>query len=198
MEENDPMKDFIQRNRSDFDDQDLPDNLWKSIESNLPETEKSMRMVPLRNVLRVAAGIAIVVAIGLTVLFNTRDLQETPMAEQTEVKTDSVGPGDIYEFAPELAEAAFYYQTRISETANELSTYEIKETDYESLRILEKDLEMLKRELGNQVDNERLIQAMMQNYQYRLSMLERMLNDVKDLNDAHENKYNEDDAVVPM
>ncbi len=184
MKEKDPIKDYVEQHREAFDMEDLPEDLWSSIEQELPEV-KTPKMVPLRAVLQVAAVVALVVTAGLW--FILQDGSEDLSAENN--PAELVDPLDQY---PELAEAEFYYQTRISEAEDALSEYTIDPEAFETLDLLEEEMNRLKADLGEQVDNERLIEAMVQLYQYKLKMLEQMLNQIKNLD--HESE--EDEVVV--
>ena len=62
------------------------------------------------------------------------------------------------------------------------------------MELLEEEMESLREELGAEVDNERLIQAMMQIYQYKLKMLEDMLKQLRTL----ETQRDEESTVVPI
>ncbi len=190
MRAQDPMKDFLDENRNDFDDMELPAGLWDGIESALPK--KEVKMVPLRKVLQIAAVALVAITVGLAVLLPQKDGAVMVAANALE----KVIEPDAFDQYPELAEAAFYYKVRITEAEDELNAYSIDESDFETLRLLEKELEDLKTDLGEQVDNERLVEAMMQIYQYKLSMLEQMLKQVKSID--NEEIDNDEVVVVSM
>lgn len=187
MSSDENIKGFIEDHRDDFDDYDVPEGLWLDIERDIPI--KKERMVPLKTVLRIAAGFAILISISIYSIYNSG----TKVQSANQISEVN---GEELEFSnyPELAEAAFYYQVRIDEATTELSNYKIDEADYESIELLESELESLKDEFGDQVDNERLIEAMMQIYQYKLNMLENMLNQIKNI----EKQSDEEDIVVPI
>jgi hypothetical protein len=189
MKEQDPIKDYIDRNREEFDDRKLPEGIWEGIEKELPQ-EKVERMVPLNGVLRVAAAVILVLGMGivLTILMNRED----PSAIAEDEKQEYPEP-NIYERYPELADAEFYYASRIEGLQEELNKFEISEEDFESLALLEEELTELKKELGDEVSNEDLIQAMMEIYKYKLEMLEDMLQQIR--GDKNE-KYSKDEVQV--
>lgn len=191
MKEQDPMKDFFERHQSSFDDKEVPEGLWDAIETELPEAAPSqIKMVPLRTVLRIAAVVAVIFAGALAWLVQP-EIPKTVIAQKS-VEVINPVENSFAEY-PELAEAEFYYQVRINEAEEALAEYRIEEDDYESLALLEEELNSLKSELGDQVDNERLIEAMMQIYQFKLSTLEQMLKQVKSIDDE---KDNDDEVVV--
>jgi len=189
MKEEDEIKRFIERNRDEFDEFEAPSGLWERIDEKLPD-EKQEKMVPLKTVIRIAAGVAILLAVALYSLLNTDDSAVQIVEESTRVSDDQV----IFTHYPELAEAAFYYQSKIDDAQTELATYQIDDADLESIELLEKEMESLRTELGDHVDNERLIQAMMQIYQYKLEMLEDMLKQLRTL----EKPKDEESTVVPI
>lgn len=190
MKAQDPMKDFFDANREAFDDLEAPEGMWDAIEEQLPS--KEVKMVPLHQVLKVAAVAVVAVVLGIALLLpsSPEQMADKPSKKATESNADA------FEQYPELAEAAFYYQVRISEAEEALGAYSIEESDFETLRLLEKEMEDLKADLGDQVDNERLIEAMMQIYQYKLNMLEQMLKQVKSI--ENENSENDEVVVVSM
>jgi hypothetical protein len=189
MKEQDSMKDFFEQNQSAFDDKEVPEGLWEAIEADLPAAEpKQIRMVPLRTVLRVAAVVAVIFAGGMAWLIQS----DKPGTIAENIEAENAPEHNALQQYPELAEAEFYYQVRITEAEEALAEYRIEEDDYETLALLEEELNSLRNELGDQVDNERLIEAMMQIYQYKLSTLEQMLKQVKSI----DNEEDSDDEVV--
>jgi hypothetical protein len=189
MKEEDEIKAFIDSNRDEFDEFDAPEGLWEAIEEKLPEGRQE-KMVPLKTVLRIAAGVAILVAVAVYSLFQADKSSIQFVEEKSSVEDEQA----VFTNYPELAEAAFYYQSKIDDAQTELATYEIDEADLESIELLENEMETLRAELGNQVDNERLIQAMMQIYQYKLEMLEDMLRQLRTI----EKNRHEESTVVPI
>lgn len=189
MIEEDRLKKFIDQNRDEFDDQALPEGLWEGIESQLPKASHE-KMVPLKTVLRIAASVLVLLTIALYSLL--RDDAETPQV--ADAKESLPSQELIFTSYPDLAEAAFYYQSRIEDAQVELAAFKIDESDLESITILEEEMDALKAEMGEGVDNEQLIEAMMQIYQYKLDMLEDMLRQVKSI----EKENDEESTLIPL
>jgi len=190
----DSIKDYIDQNREAFDDQGAPDGLWESIESQLPEEKQEMKMVPLSRVWQIAAAAAILVAAAWVFsLRNDSDpavVAEKPQEEQTDL-TDA----EINDRYPELEEAGFYYRTKIEKVDRELDEYALSEEDLESVRLLETELADLRRSLGHQPDDERVVEAMIGIYRHKLALLEELLSQLKN---QHRNDQEDDINVVPL
>jgi len=185
----DEIKKFIDLNRDEFDEFEAPENLWNDIEEKLPK-KKTEKMVPLSTVLRIAAGVAILLTVAIYSILEN-DISQVPVtASNTQVTSGDM----VFTHYPELAEAAFYYQSKIDDAETELANYQIEDSDLQSMELLEEEMESLREELGAEVDNERLIQAMMQIYQYKLKMLEDMLKQLRTL----ETQRDEESTVVPI
>ena len=189
MADDDQIKKFIDSNRDAFDDFEVPPGMWEGIEANIPEARRE-KMVPLKTVLRIAAGVAILLTVAIYSLMRSGEQANTVAEEKIKTPDQEV----IFTSYPELAEAAFYYQSKIDDAESELANYQIDDSDLESIDLLEEEMEELRAELGDQVDNERLIEAMMQIYQYKLEMLEDMLRQLRTL----EKQSDDESAVVPL
>jgi len=189
MKKEDEIKRFIDSNRDDFDEFEVPEGLWEGIEEKLPEVRQE-KMVPLKTVLRIAAGVAILLTVAVYSLFQSDKSSVQVVEKKSSLEDDQA----ILTHYPELAEAAFYYQSKIDDAQTELATYKIDDADLESIELLEKEMESLRAELGDQVDNEMLIQAMMQIYKYKLEMLEGMLRQLRTI----EKNRHEESTVVPI
>ncbi|MEM9051252.1 MAG: hypothetical protein AAGC47_04280 [Bacteroidota bacterium] len=180
------MKSFFEKNREEFDDQNPPD-LWKDIEDKLPEPKKEVKMVPLRMVWQVAAGVAIL--LGATWFFNQASEDSHKVADSDHDTEQKINVPTY----PELAEADFYYQTRINEAGEALHDFELSEEDLGTIELLEEELDELRETLGNEPDDEQVVEAMIEIYRLKLSLMEDLLYQLKN---QHHDK--EDISVVPM
>lgn len=181
------MKSYFDRNRAEFDNQQPPD-LWKAIEGKLPKAETTEKMVPLKRVWQVAAGVALIIgAAWILSLPNTH----TEMAAKTEA--EATGPPQVALEYPELEEAGIYYQTKIDAAGEELKAYALDEKDFESIRLLEDELDALRESLGNEPDDEKVVEAMIQIYRFKLDLMKDLLNQLKNESDVEEGI-----SVVPM
>ncbi|MEZ5084429.1 MAG: hypothetical protein R2750_13440 [Bacteroidales bacterium] len=92
-------------------------------------------------------------------------------------------------------EAEMFYTSKINSTKEELFQLSghdsefIKEIDFD-LKELDHVFEELKKDLKDNTDNEEVIEAMIQNYRLKLTILEEMLMQVSKSSDKNENKNN--------
>ncbi len=90
---------------------------------------------------------------------------------------------------PEVAEAEKYYsgliQTKLTELQQTLSSYpEIKQDLHKDLADLDSAYRDLKKDLKDNVSNEEVIEAMIQNYRLKLKLLEQIQQALKDQNNT--------------
>ncbi|MCH2214309.1 MAG: hypothetical protein MK086_03975 [Flavobacteriales bacterium] len=180
------MKSFFEKHREEFDDQNPPD-LWKEIEGKLPEPKKEVKMVPLRVVWRVAAGVAILLS---TAWFFNKEVEKPRNLADSKQDTEEENSTPIY---PELAEADFYYQTKINQAGEALHNFELSEEELGTIELLEEELDELRETLGSEPDDEQVVEAMIEIYRLKLSLMEDLL---YQLQNQHHDK--EDISVVPL
>ena len=90
----------------------------------------------------------------------------------------------LYQAVPELKEAEYYYQSQVSMKMKELKPYfrEVPGLSREvndDLTELDSVYVSLKRDLADNVANEQVIEAMIQNYRMKLEILEDLLQQLK-------------------
>ena len=164
----DELKKWVEEDRSDFDlyktDHDV---LWGEIEAALDKTgERPWRR--LYFVSGVAASLVILFGVGWALfsgmVWDTRDGYA------------------LREISPELAETEYYYAERVSQMMHliEQTEAQIDPSVFEDLTLLDSAYQELKHDLRDNVDNEEVIDAMIQNYRIKLKILEHILEQIKD------------------
>jgi len=181
------MKAYFDRNREEFDDQQPPD-LWKAIEKELPAEAKDEKLVPLRRVWQVAAGVALLIGAAWVFSLQGEGSSELTNNGQTEVQSVTAS-------YPELEEAGIYYQTKIDAASEELKAYPLNDADLESIKLLEDELLALRESLGNEPDDAQVVEAMIQIYRFKLDLMKDLLTQLKN---QPENGEDEDIVVVPL
>jgi len=187
MKNKDQIKEYFDRHREEFDEAEAP-AIWKSIEAELPKPKKEEKLVPLRRVWQVAAGVALL--IGAAWIYSLPKEKAELTAEKNTERTERVEMAERY---PELAEAGIYYQTKIEAAGEELKGFSLEEEDLEMIQILEDELEELRASLGNEADDQQVVEAMIQIYRYKLDLMVDLLNELK-----NEKQTDEDIVVVPL
>jgi len=168
--ETDPLKRFIQENRQAFEDDFMPHDTWKEIESKLPSpTHQTI----YKTWLKIAATIIVILASGI--IYMWMDQQN----KQTNITAQQPSSG-AHNAEQDLKEAEHYYATVITERKQELFSMtadmpEIKQDVQIEFAELDSVYKQLRIELKNNTSNETVINAMIQNYRIRLQLLEDML-----------------------
>ncbi|MEJ8800945.1 hypothetical protein [Pontibacter sp. H249] len=183
----DRLKEFVSEHRDEFDVFEPRPDLWQNICQDIPEPRKEAKVINIKFgerasfsadffFMRVAAAIVLLVGCGLTLIMmkqNAPDANTMLAASQQQV---------ISSIAPEIVEVEAYYVSQIEEKKSELSEYdrkvlglgEQKEIDRELAR-LDSSYLVLKKQLYTTPNTEEIVEAMVQNLQIRIEVLNRQL-----------------------
>lgn len=161
----DELKKYVNEERESFEvyDEDLS-GLWDNIDQRLDEGTKKISKGPFNYIWRAAAILLLVSATALTVIIQSRNGNEDLM---------------LYRISPELAEAESFYNDLIAEKLSIIQT-SIPENDFykEDIEMLNEAYDDLKKDLKDNADNQEVVEAMIANYKIRLTMLERILQEI--------------------
>ena len=162
----DGFEKHIRNNRDQFDEHKADrEKMWKHIQAGLEEKKAGdmPKIIPLwkRGWFMVAASIAIVVGLGITLLFNQPS--PTQLAETTE-----------------LLEIDLYYENIVSQQVKMVNDSEelSKEEKAEFLQFmdeLDEEYKLLKGELNKGLDNEQVLEAIVIHYQKRIDVIQSLL-----------------------
>lgn len=177
MEMKDKLEKFVEQNRQEFDSYEPPVHAWESIESKLSLNPKKKY-----SFLKISARIAAVVAISLASYF-AHDLIDY-------VKTDEFSAVEKildYTKSPDLIEAESYYSGLIDNKMAEIKLVAEKDPELQQevnfeMKELDDVFEELKHDLNDNIENEEIVSAMIQNYRLKLEVLEDILTHVKQAN----------------
>ena len=170
----DKLKQHIEENRSSFEVYKGDyDSMWDEIDAKLKSEEANVSGIfPWKTILKVAASVALIMMVSLGFLW---------MKGNTMRYADGVSLQDL---SPELAEAEIYY-SQILEAKISL----IRASNMDLVPVVIKDFEMLdsaynelKMDLEDNMYNEEVIDAMIQNYRIKLQILETILEDIEKSN----------------
>jgi len=164
----DRLENYMIQNRAAFDTVEAPEGLFEKIR----RPEKKVIRIQWRQVAWRAAAVVIIFTASYFVhdLIN-RDPQQPVVAEETP---------DINPLFEEFLEAEVYYSAMIQQkkdkvfslTKNDPMVYDEINTE---LVELDKVYDELKNDLGDNADNEQVLEALIQNYRLKLDILEEML-----------------------
>jgi hypothetical protein len=163
----DRLEEFVKSHRTEFDLQEPDPKLWKGIE----------RSISLRRKYRwsyyLSRAAVVIFLIGATLVGQKIWMKYSPGKSET--------TADVEINIPELKEAEMYYSGMINEKLKEvkplLLEYPTMEKELETdLSELDSIYSSLKNDLKDNIANHEVIEAMIQNYRLRISILEDMLN----------------------
>ncbi len=175
----DKLKNHINEHRSEFDVyQTNTEDLWNDIEASLDKNRP--RRINWSIVLRVAASITLLFVVAILSL---------RFANNSSRYEDGFS---LAEISPELAEAEFYYSRLVDEKFALIRSNndQLDPLITEEFEVLDSAYQDLKNDLKDNMDNEEVINAMIQNYRIKLQILEQILDNIE-LNKDEEIKNEE-------
>lgn len=166
----DRLEEFVKENRSDFDLYEPPKKVWETINSNVKQTK--IRRIGYA---KYAAAIAIFI-VGFSIgTFKNKTFQSggTEKLSKTELIEQS-----------QIIESEYYYVSQINQKMNELKPYftsdpKLKQDIQVDFDELDAFTKQLKTDLNDNINNEHVIEAMIQSYEMKLSILETLLQQLK-------------------
>jgi hypothetical protein len=169
----DKLEKFVRENRAEFDTKVPKDFVWESIEARLhqqAEPKGTAKVVTLRSRIYQYAKIA---AIGLVLLTVGGFLGSYWTAQN---QAEQLSFGTINE---EYQELETFYAEQVSNQMTQLKKYRIDRSLMDDIEELDASFLELEKELnadGNGVKSEVVVNAMIENYQSKIAILERVLN----------------------
>jgi len=168
----DRLEQFIVENKSDFDELEPAENMWHRIEYEHNKQNK-LKIMPL--ILKITAAAAIFVAgYFLSDLIHYQTIETAPNL------TESTLSPEMQSFI----EARLYYSSLINQKESQVfqlagNNPQIKIDIDDEFKNLDKIYKELEQDLSDQVSNEEVIEAMIQHYRIKLTILEDMLQQLK-------------------
>lgn len=169
----DKLEIFVRENKAAFDDKMPKDFVWEGIETRLKQqTEPSgtLKVISLRSRVYQYTKIA---AIGLLLLTVGGFLGSY---WTTQKQAEQLSFGSINE---EYQELETFYAEQVNSQMTQLKKYRIDESLMNDIKELDASFSELKKELEineNDVNNEAIVNAMIENYESKIDILERVLN----------------------
>jgi len=167
----DNFEKHIRENASEFDDHKANRaKMWAKISEELEP--KKPKVVPLRRspLLRIAATVVLLFGIGSFVWFNntgSNESQSTQYADKELLDIDMHYKGLVS------------YQVKLVQNNPDLSEADKKEF-LSFMDELDTEYEQLRLEMRNNLDNERVLEAIVANYKQRIELIENLLKQIND------------------
>ena len=154
----DRLEQFIKQNKEQFDSFNPDPALWNAIETRLPR--KEARRISIWKITSVAAVGLVLILSGII----------------AGMRMNNAGPAMTAEYA-EFREAEVYYKDQLQKRVSALSDYNYDEDVLSDIEELQEVYDQLTTELedGLAPNQNDIIRALIQNYQTRVDLLERVL-----------------------
>lgn len=182
MKPKDQLKDFIQDHREDFDTSMPSSTLWDKIEEEKNNVSPKKKIIKL-NATWYKVAAAILLASNLYFAFLLTDKNEGQTAVVEQPLNEEIEVAESSSLYADFTAVELVYQSKVNSRVEELRLYqtkfpEINKEITSELNVLSTDFNELKKELDNEVMDEVIIQAMIENYQIRLQILEDILQQI--------------------
>jgi hypothetical protein len=176
----DKLKDFINEHREEFDSFEPRPDLWQDISKELPQ-KKTARVISLTyaHMWRYAAAVVLLIA----AVFVIRQYIPTDTGHTINSQTTTATLENI---APQMAEVESYYTSLINEKKAQMGSYDLKSLDVsenlqQDIAVLDSAYAKLKTELLTTPNKEQIMDAMVQNLQLRMEILNQQLKTLEDI-----------------
>lgn len=166
----DELKIFTDQHRESFEKYSLDlDDAWMSIEDKLDKLDKKSNHFPWGNLLKVAAVIFVMFAVGVGFYINNQRIS---------YNNNGIA---LHNISSDLADTEAFYSSQIDDKLKMIEV-SLGNTDPEvnlQMEILDEEYKSLKNDLKDNADSEEVINAMIEYYRLKLGMLEKILDEVQ-------------------
>lgn len=184
----DKLRRFVSEHRDDFDVYEPRQELWQEICQELPAKRKEAKVISISFgdkislaadflFMRIAAAIVLLVGCGLTLFLMKQNAPAGNNYTIAATETQAIGA-----IAPELVEIEAYYTSQINNKKDELTAYDLKTLGLDQQQLIDKELArldssylQLKKQLYTTPNTNKVLDAMIQNLQIRIEVLNRQL-----------------------
>jgi len=171
----DRLEEFVSSHRSEFDEETPSAAVWESLASEVDTQKRSQpKLIPLRKALAYGAAAVLIVSFGLLYLLQEEQPEVVADVPEVAIEIDGYQLSDI---SPELAEVEGYYVTKVNQNLERLNDLNVDPMLLEEIDFLDEEFNQLKTEMGESVNNDQIIEAMIDNYRLKLEILEAMLSE---------------------
>jgi hypothetical protein len=180
----DNWKKFKEDHHEEFNNESPKDNFFEKIAPEIKRISEP-KMIRLSTVFRVAAAAVVLIGVSLYFVFNREvDNSENNIASKNEKIADERLV--LAKINPELAETESYYVTQIDQLMEEVENNHLTPEVKLILEQLDAEFNLLKKEMGEQVNSDQIIEALIENYRLKIKLLEKLLNSYNSNTENHE------------
>lgn len=184
------LEKFIKENKESFDTRGPSDDLWLKIQSEIQDKNKAKAFVGIKKnknslIFKIAAIIAF---FGISVWFFSNYNSNPNAIKLAEIEKQNLDPA-----LNELIEAQAFYKQEVNQRLEDLDKFggefaSIKKDVLTEFANLDSSFNELKQDLGEDIYNQEVVEAMIQNYRIKLDILEEIWNQFQKNNNKNETK----------
>ncbi len=167
--EKDNLKNFIQKNKAQFEDEFDPKQGWSELEQKLPSEKGNKGFYWMK----IAAAVLVICSVGVWLMYQQSN-KSNMMPEQI-----VCSPENASQVSPELLEAEYYYQTVVNEKMKQVQQLTDDRTVLADVEHLNKEYDELKQEMCEWLDDEKVMEAIKKNYQLRIEIMDNIIKELK-------------------
>lgn len=186
----DKLKDFVNEHREEFDTFEPRPDLWQDISKELPQ-KKTARIISLTyaRMWQYAAVVALLIAVGFVIR------QYLPAGSGTD-NTNEIAVVAIENIAPQMVEVETYYTSLINEKKAQMGNFDLKalginDNLQQDIATLDSAYARLKTELLTTPNKDQIVDAMIQNLQLRMEILNQQVKTLEEIRKIKQQTKNE-------
>jgi len=188
------LEKFIRNNRNEFDDAAPSEKVWKKIEGSV--NKKTGRLITVSPLLKWAAAILIVASTIVLLFLNKKTTPDTALATSTDTTNT-----DLLALAPDAAPEMKQFAKLIALKQDELKRIAREEPLLykkfaKDIDQLDSSYNNLKNKLSVTPNREMLIEAMIQNLQLQLNVLNQQLNIIQQIKQSKKNSHEKNTSFI--
>ncbi len=185
------LEKFIKENRNAFDDDIPADKIWQGVEASMTQNKK-VKLVNISSKLKLSIAAAVMILAGIGIFFK---MQQNSVPKIDTVNTDTTSSTDLAKVAPESLPEMNEFAKLIALKQDELKKLSTEQPELyqkftKDIIQLDSTYVTLKKQLSIAPNKELLIEAMIQNLQLQLQVLNQQLHIINQIknskNDSHE------------
>lgn len=186
------LKKFIWDNRKEFDDEVPSEKIWQNIEGSFSEKKKKKAIIAPLYKWSMAAAAMLVVSLGVYFFMNRNKNTVTEYAGNT-VVPDTITTIDAPEVS-QFAKMIALKQEELRSLAKEQP--ELYQQFTKDINQLDSSYNILKNQLSATPNRELLLEAMVQNLQLQLNVLNQQLNIIHQIKQSKNNSHEKNTQAI--
>ena len=192
------LEKFIKENKNAFDDEMPADKIWQGIESSIGEPQKA-KLISMSAKLKWSIVAAVIALAGIGLFFKMQ--QNTPTFIDNAKKIDTTASTEIATVAPDVAPAMNEFAKLIAMKQDELKKLskeqpELYQQFTKDINQLDSNYTNLKGKLSVAPNKELLIEAMIQNLQLQLQVLNQQLNIINQIKNSKKDSHEKNETFM--